>query len=109
MISYQVDLVNERSFGETGGRECCRNSNALCGDTTMIINRDLPPAIENTDGLHPTSSFWKEFCDKIDAALIPLATKLKRRNTKYALYLMSVPFVAYFALRHDQSNTSGCY
>jgi hypothetical protein len=113
MISYQVDLVNERSFDENESRGCCRNSNALCGDTTMTINRDLPPAIENTDGLHPTSSFWKDFCDKIDAALIPLA-KLKRRNARYALYLsiislcifMAAPCVAYLAIRHGENDST---
>lgn len=100
MTSYRVELVTERNSDETEKRGCCASTNALFGDTTMVINRDLPPIIENTNVLHQSS--WIDFCDKIDAALIPLA-RLKKRNARYSLFLiiislclfMSSPIVIY--------------
>lgn len=53
----------------------------------MVIKRDDVPSsiIENGDILHQSS--WIEFCDQIDAALIPLTT-MKRRNSAFSFYVI---------------------
>uniref|UniRef100_A0A7S3QA76 Uncharacterized protein n=1 Tax=Chaetoceros debilis TaxID=122233 RepID=A0A7S3QA76_9STRA len=113
MSSYRVDFVSDLPSDEvpvTSSRRCGSSS------TSLVIKRsDVPSSIiEDGDILHHSS--WTEFCDQIDAALIPLTT-MNRRNyaCSFCVIILSLCLFAsapilYVLLKrhtHIHTNTDG--
>jgi hypothetical protein len=112
MSSYRVDFVSDLPSDEVPVTVTCASQRCGRRSTSLVIKRDDVPSsiIENGDILHHSS--WIEFCDQIDAALIPLTT-MNRRNSAFSLYVIilslclfaSAPILYLLLKRHTHTQT----